>query len=384
MNADIIKYNIAYHLLSEHQYRMVLSKDQGSLWLINPSASSYRAIYMHLNQGALLDDPTILGVVSRMSMGAVNSVTKITIDDEITSSSAHVALVNIDTTAIHVSDPSFSSCFTHWNQWVKESDGLTKKDIDAKIQGSVKKATRKALIKQLPKTTLVMIIIMVLLYLLTLYVDSVSGNNALSLVALGGLYKPLVITDHQWFRLVTSMFLHGGLLHLLLNMTNFFTLGQLIEPCFKKKWQYIALLLGGGITGNFLALITSGNTVTIGFSGALFTLLGFYTVYAYEHHYFSNKIWRNNFIFTIIVNLYISFLPGISFQAHLGGLIIGLVVGLINGTNKALFKKLRPHLIVSGIILVGAIGYLFINNINQFIPDPGMKTALSLLYQSLF
>lgn len=383
MNADIIKYNIAYHLLSEYQYRMVLSKDQGSLWLINPNASAYRAIYMHMTSGALIDDSTILGVVSRMSMGAVNSVTKITVDDEITTSSAHVALINIMTDNISVSDSSFSNAFNHWDKWVKESDGLTKKAIDEKIQGSVKKATKKALIKQLPKATLVLIIIMVLLCLLTMYVDSVANNNALALVALGGLYKPLVITNHQWFRLVTAMFLHGGLLHLLLNMTNFFTLGQLIEPCFKKKWQYIALLFAGGIFGNFLALISSGNTVTIGFSGALFTLLGFYTVYAYEHHYFSNKIWRNNFIFTIIVNLYISFLPGISFQAHLGGLIIGLVVGLLQG-NNALLKKMRPHLIICGIILIIAIGYLFMVNIDQFIADPGMNSALSLLYQSLF
>ena len=383
MNPDIIKYNIAYHLMNDHHYRMVLSKDQGSLWLIDPTRKQYRAIYMHLSNGMGLDDPTILNVVSRISMGAINTVTKLTIDDEITSSSSHVGLVNIQSDPLSVNDDGFSLCFVNWSQWVKESDGLTKKDIDAKIQGIVKKATRKALIQNLPKTTMVMILIMVILYLFTLYVDSKSGNNALSLVALGGLYKPLIMDDHQWFRLVTSIFLHGGLLHLLLNMTNFFTLGQLIEPCFKKKWQYIALLLAGGIFGNILALVNSANTVIIGFSGALFTLLGYYTVYAYEHHYFSNKIWRNNFIFTIIVNLYISFLPGISFQAHLGGLIVGLVYGVING-NTALFKKMRIHLIVCSMVLLAAVVYLLIINASAFVADPGMPVALNMLYDSLF
>ncbi len=383
MNPDIIKYNIAYHLMNDHHYRMVLSKDQGSLWLIDPTRKQYRAIYMHLSNGMGLDDPTILNVVSRISMGAINTVTKLTIDDEITSSSSHVGLVNIQSDPLSVNDDGFSSCFVNWSQWVKESDGLTKKDIDAKIQSIVKKATRKALIQNLPKTTMVMIMIMVILYLFTLYVDSKSGNNALSLVALGGLYKPLIMDDHQWFRLVTSIFLHGGLLHLLLNMTNFFTLGQLIEPCFKKKWQYIALLLAGGIFGNILALVNSANTVIIGFSGALFTLLGYYTVYAYEHHYFSNKIWRNNFIFTIIVNLYISFLPGISFQAHLGGLIVGLVYGVING-NTALFKKMRIHLIVCSMVLLAAVVYLLFINASAFVADPGMPVALNMLYDSLF
>ena len=383
MNSDIIKYNIAYHLMNDHHYRMVLSKDQGSVWLINASSKQYRAIYMHFNTGMVLDDPTILNVVSRISMGAVNTVNKLTIDDEITSSSAHVTLINIQTDPISINTDLFSSVFPSWSTWVKESDGLTKHDIDVKIQGTVKKATRKALIKNLPRTTLVMILIMVILYLFTLSVDSKSGNNALSLVALGGLYKPLIIDDHQWFRLITSIFLHGGLLHLLLNMTNFFTLGQLIEPCFKKKWQYIVLLLSGGLVGNILALINSGNNVIIGFSGALFTLLGYYTVYAYEHHYFSNRIWRNNFIFTIIVNLYISFLPGISFQAHLGGLIVGLLYGVING-NTDLFKKMRIHLMICSAILFIAVIYLLIIHASNFVADPGMPVALSMLYDSLF
>ena len=115
MNPDIIKYNIAYHLMNDHHYRMVLSKDQGSLWLIDPTRKQYRAIYMHLSNGMGLDDPTILNVVSRISMGAINTVTKLTIDDEITSSSSHVGLVNIQSDPLSVNDDGFSSCFVNLN-----------------------------------------------------------------------------------------------------------------------------------------------------------------------------------------------------------------------------------------------------------------------------
>ena len=97
MNNDVIKNNIIYHLVNDYDYRMVLSKDQKNVWLINTNQTVYKAFYMHFDNGEVFGDDVILQVVSKISMDAINSVTKITIDQEVTSSSNHVKVVTIDT-----------------------------------------------------------------------------------------------------------------------------------------------------------------------------------------------------------------------------------------------------------------------------------------------
>jgi membrane associated rhomboid family serine protease len=129
-----------------------------------------------------------------------------------------------------------------------------------------------------------------------------------------------------WYRLVTSGFMHFGILHLGFNMYFLYVLGRMLEPPLRRVQflgLYLASLLGGSLG---VVLIDSGG-ITAGASGAVFGLLGAAAV----------GMWRRgvNPLTTgigalLIANIFITFaVPGISIGGHLGGLAAGALCGVV-------------------------------------------------------
>jgi membrane associated rhomboid family serine protease len=133
------------------------------------------------------------------------------------------------------------------------------------------------------------------------------------------------VTD-QWYRLLTSGFLHFGIFHLALNMLLLFQLGLLLEPMLGRVrfgLLYLASLLGG--SAGVLVLQPEG--IHGGASGAVFGLLGAAAVIMYRRgvNPLSTGIGT-----TIALNLFISFtIPGISIGGHIGGLVAGTAAGAL-------------------------------------------------------
>jgi len=128
----------------------------------------------------------------------------------------------------------------------------------------------------------------------------------------------------EWWRLVTSGFLHYGFFHLGLNMFVLYRIGPQIEQLLGQV-QYLALYFAAMFAGALGALLLSPNSATAGASGAIFGLLG--AAAAYQ---ISNKvnIWQSGLGMLIAINLGITFLvPGISIGGHVGGMIGGGAVG---------------------------------------------------------
>jgi membrane associated rhomboid family serine protease len=139
------------------------------------------------------------------------------------------------------------------------------------------------------------------------------------LLALGALFGPAV-HDGQWWRLVTSGFLHAGPLHLVVNMYALYVLGGMLEPAVGRLRfgliYFVALL-----AGSFGALLLSPNSVTVGASGAIFGLMG--AAFIVMRSRGVNPMDSGLGVF-IVLNLGITFLiPGISIGGHLGGLVGG-------------------------------------------------------------
>ena len=160
-----------------------------------------------------------------------------------------------------------------------------------------------------------------------LYSGSLSfwGGRATELhydFALHGAY----VNDGEWWRLVTSAFLHYGLLHMAMNVLILVLLGRMLEPAI--GWWRMLLLYGVSLTGGALgALLVEPNGLTAGASGAVFGLAG--AVVVAERA--SGIRWRDSGILAfLVINVAISFLwPGISIGGHLGGMIVGALAALI-------------------------------------------------------
>ena len=137
----------------------------------------------------------------------------------------------------------------------------------------------------------------------------------------------LLVTDGtEWYRLITSGFLHFGLIHLAFNMFFLFRLGGELEPTLGRSrfgLLYAASLLGGSAG----ALVVDQGGITAGASGAVFGLMGAYAVGMWRHGI--NPL-TTGIGSLLLINLFLTFaISNISIGGHLGGLIAGGLVGAV-------------------------------------------------------
>lgn len=141
------------------------------------------------------------------------------------------------------------------------------------------------------------------------------------------LWSPAV-ADGQFYRLVTAVFLHYGLLHLLVNMWALYVVGPALEMML-GRWRFGALYglsaLGGSVAVFLLAPL---NTATAGASGAVFGLFGATLVAARRLRLDVGWV-----VAVIVINLVFTFsIPHISWQGHVGGLVTGTGVMVAYGS----------------------------------------------------
>jgi membrane associated rhomboid family serine protease len=137
------------------------------------------------------------------------------------------------------------------------------------------------------------------------------------------LYGPAV-AHGEWYRIVTSGFVHAGLVHLGFNMALLYRLGEALESALGRV-RFLALYVAALMAGSLGVLILSPNTFTVGASGAVFGLLGAMAAGLRQR---GVGVWQSGIGPLIAVNLVITVvIPGISVGGHVGGLIGGAAVG---------------------------------------------------------
>ena len=157
-------------------------------------------------------------------------------------------------------------------------------------------------------------------------------------------FQGSLASTEPW-RMLTALFVHGSILHILFNMFSLFVLGPELERMV-GRWRFSALFLLSGLGGSVAVLLTSPNSAVIGASGAIFGLFGAYFVIA--RHLGSNS---RQLIVVIVINLVIGFVvPGIAWQAHVGGLIIGALVAFALVRTRGPQKRVLQLLLLAGIV----------------------------------
>ncbi|MFI1355033.1 rhomboid family intramembrane serine protease [Streptomyces sp. NPDC020898] len=132
------------------------------------------------------------------------------------------------------------------------------------------------------------------------------------------------VAEGQWYRLLTSMFLHGSIIHIIFNMLSLWWIGGPLEAALGRA-RYLALYAVSGLAGSALTyLIAAPNQPSLGASGAIFGLFGATAVLMRRLNYDMRPI-----IALLVINMIFTFNPGfnIAWQAHVGGLVAGVVIG---------------------------------------------------------
>jgi membrane associated rhomboid family serine protease len=188
----------------------------------------------------------------------------------------------------------------------------------------VRRAPGLALATGSAPVTKVLIAINVAVYLITVVQGSGLNSPGGSLYIRWLLFGPLV-ANGGWYRLVTSMFLHGFLLHIVFNMVALWFIGAPVEQ-YLGRARYIGLYFVSGLAGAAGALLQAPLEPTVGASGAIFGILGAWLIIEWQ---ITGRL-AGNAMTLIVINLVIDFIPGtnISWGGHIGGLIGGILITL--------------------------------------------------------
>ncbi len=186
-----------------------------------------------------------------------------------------------------------------------------------------------------------------------LIVDGGLCGNAIADGGVCGIERTGILSSGgEFYRLLTSGFLHAGPLHLLMNMFALYILGTLIEPAIGHL-RFVAIYFAALLAGSFGALLLSGpNEVTVGASGAIFGLMGAAFVVARQRGV--DQVASQIGLF-VVLNLVFTFsIPGISIGGHLGGLIGGALAALVIVYFERREGGRHTKLIeIAGIVLIG-------------------------------
>ena len=196
-------------------------------------------------------------------------------------------------------------------------------------KSNVKKNAKldKLFSKKTPYITYIIMGICFIMFLIT-----GMGNDTGVLIEYGANLDVLV-KNGEYYRLLTSMFLHSGLLHLFFNMYALYIIGPQVESFFGKT-KYLIIYLLSGISGSLLSVAFNVNTVSVGASGAIFGLFGALLYFGYNYRGYLGNVIKSQILPVVIINLIFGFIStGVDVAGHIGGLIGGIIVSSVLGSS---------------------------------------------------
>ena len=191
-------------------------------------------------------------------------------------------------------------------------------------------------------------IVMILMY--------VFGNGSTDVNTL--YYFGALVKDGSFFRTISSIFLHIGFLHYIMNVWALKLLGNQVENFYGHLKTFI-IFIYSGIIGNLLSLILMGdNTISAGASGAIFGFMGAILYFALNQRTYMGEALKKEILPVIIINLLFGFaLSGINMYAHLGGLIGGMVICTFLGIKYKSSKFEKINGFIASLILFILLTY---------------------------
>ena len=218
------------------------------------------------------------------------------------------------------------------------------------------KLAEKIFSKKNPTVTYAIMSLCIVLFIL-MYVLGYGSEDKGTLLYFGANLDYLV-KEGQVYRLLTCIFLHIGICHLLCNMYSLYVVGKEIENLYGKI-KYLIIFFGSGICGSIMSIAFTKNTISAGASGAIFGLLGSLLYFGYYYrNYLGNSI-KRSVLPVIIVNLAIGFASsGIDNAAHIGGLVGGILLSMLVGVPGKSSKRDNINGVILTILYIAFISYL--------------------------
>ncbi len=228
------------------------------------------------------------------------------------------------------------------------------KEINNKNEVEAKKA-EDVFTRKKPIVTYALITINILVFI-AMYLFGNGSKDSLTLLLFGANY-PALVRAGEYYRLLTSAFLHIGLLHLIFNNYALYVIGSQLES-FLGKAKFLIIYLISALCGSLMSMLFTDG-ISAGASGAIFGLLGSLLYFGYNYRVYLGTVLKSQIIPLIILNLFIGFItPGIDNAAHIGGLLGGLGMTMALGIKykTSTFEKTNGKIIMT--IYVGFLIFM--------------------------
>ncbi|MBH0229874.1 rhomboid family intramembrane serine protease [Halobacillus yeomjeoni] len=210
-----------------------------------------------------------------------------------------------------------------------------------------------------PFMTIFLLIVNILFFL---YVEWQGDTTSVeTLIEYGAKYNPEILSG-EWWRIVTSMFLHIGVVHLLMNMLALFYLGMAVERIYGTL-RFTVIYFMAGVFGGVASFMLNPQ-VAAGASGAIFGLFGALLFFGIQHKrlFFRTMGW--NLIIVIGINIAFGIVvPQVDNGAHLGGLLGGFIATSITHLPKRKNVKLQALATVSYVLLISSMVFFGVQNV---------------------
>lgn len=340
---DVVVMNLVHYFITEKNYNPVVVRGvNDEIWLENMK-SDYKLVrivshYIHNNEQLNYDyfrTKQISNKLKRKTFSFNMSVLNIYVDlgDNVNISNDDEHFMSIFINKMKdINNKYLLEIFPD----IVEKTGHKEKGMELlfKITDDINKSNVKknAKLDKLfsKKTPYITYIIMGICFIMFLITGM--GNDTGVLIEYGANLDVLV-KNGEYYRLLTSMFLHSGLLHLFFNMYALYIIGPQVESFFGKT-KYLIIYLLSGISGSLLSVAFNVNTVSVGASGAIFGLFGALLYFGYNYRGYLGNVIKSQILPVVIINLIFGFIStGVDVAGHIGGLIGGIIVSSVLGSS---------------------------------------------------
>lgn len=228
-------------------------------------------------------------------------------------------------------------------------------EINEKNEIEAKKA-EKVFEKKTPYVTYGLIILNVLIFI-AMYIFGYGSTDTRTLLFFGANYAPLVLQG-EYYRLLTSAFLHIGIVHLVMNMYALYVIGPQLEN-FYGKVKFCVIYLGSALSASLMSLLFTQDAISAGASGAIFGLLGALLYFGYHYRVYLGNVMKSQIIPLILLNLFMGFvLAGVDNAAHVGGLIGGILIASMVGVRYRSTKSDKINGLIMTVIYFAFLIYM--------------------------
>jgi rhomboid protease GluP len=176
--------------------------------------------------------------------------------------------------------------------------------------------------------------------------------TAASLFDWGGNFRPAV-AEGEWWRLFSYMFLHAGILHLVMNTYALLYIGMFLEPLL-GRFRFFSAYLLTGLCAGLLSMTMHTATVSVGASGAIFGMYGVFLSMLTTNHIqrSTRRTMIRSILFFVVFNLMMGLQGNTDNAAHIGGLLSGLLIGYAYYPGIARKQTLPKQIMVTAVIAV--------------------------------